>query len=290
MTAHLTSASAKQLKLSIEARIAIIRNDRWIGTPTAQALLSRLFLLIEAAEKLRMEGMVMVGPYNNGKSMVIERCRQLCGGDPSKILVVESPATGGLARIYAAILRAFNAPYSRSQGVSSLERQVYKLLHDIRPRVLVFDDFQHIVKSGRAQVEKAFSLFRSFGYEIKNTVVLVGDIDVLHAVRADDQMASRLEEAYVPRWEYDRDWLGLLASLESVLPLKEPSNLAGPFIARDVFTLSEGLIGEAVKLLTQAAEKALRTGGERITPEVIKALNYVPLSERANQIDPKRLI
>lgn len=290
MYPHLAMKIREQVHLPLEERIAIIRRDRWIGTTAAQTVLSMLQTLVEAPEKIRMQGLVAVGPYNNGKSMAIERFRQAFGGDPSKVLVVESPATGGLARIYSAILRALNAPFARSQSLTSLEHQMHTVLRVVRPKVLVFDDFQHVVRSGRSQLHRAFSFFRSLGYEYRTSIVLVGDLDVLLSVRSDEQMASRLKEAYLPRWEYDEDWLGLLASLESVLPLKERSSFASPDIARDVFKLSQGLIGEAVELLTQAAVLALKQGGECVTPQIIKDLGYVPLSGRGKQIDTARLV
>jgi hypothetical protein len=50
--------------------------------------------------------------------------------------------------------------------------------------------------------------------------------------------------------------------------------------ARRIFALSEGLIGEVVKLLTAAAVAVIRGGHERITPAAIETLGYLPLSAR----------
>lgn len=47
-----------------------------------------------------------------------------------------------------------------------------------------------------------------------------------------------------------------------------------------ILTLSEGLIGEIVEIVTGAAIEAIRSGSERIGIGEIKALNYVPLSKR----------
>jgi len=51
-------------------------------------------------------------------------------------------------------------------------------------------------------------------------------------------------------------------------------------MARRIFALSEGLIGEVVKLLTAAAVAVIRDGRERITLATIDALGHVPLSAR----------
>jgi hypothetical protein len=74
--------------------------------------------------------------------------------------------------------------------------------------------------------------------------------------------------------------LALLDSLEAAFPLAAASNLSDEATARAIFALSEGLIGEIVSILTQAAILALREGAERITAATIAALGHVPLSRR----------
>jgi hypothetical protein len=64
------------------------------------------------------------------------------------------------------------------------------------------------------------------------------------------------------------------------LPLAHPSDLSQEAIARRVFAMAEGLIGETVRILAEAAVLAVRDGVERITPRSLDALDYTPLSER----------
>ncbi|RUW95272.1 NTP-binding protein, partial [Mesorhizobium sp. M2A.F.Ca.ET.037.01.1.1] len=51
-------------------------------------------------------------------------------------------------------------------------------------------------------------------------------------------------------------------------------------LARTIFQLSEGLIGEIVAIVSAAAAAAVRSGAERITKSGLKALNYIPVSKR----------
>ena len=69
-------------------------------------------------------------------------------------------------------------------------------------------------------------------------------------------MASRFALAPVPRWRYGEDYLALLDSLEAALPLARASRLSDETIARAIFALSEGLIGEIVGIVTRAATEA----------------------------------
>ncbi|MBB3594868.1 hypothetical protein FHX08_005278 [Rhizobium sp. BK529] len=55
----------------------------------------------------------------------------------------------------------------------------------------------------------------------------------------------------------------LLDSLEAALPLVRTSDLSNQPMARRIYSLSEGLIGEIVGIVTKAAVAAIRSGAER---------------------------
>ena len=110
--------------------------------------------------------------------------------------------------------------------------------------------------------------------------VLIGEVAVYDFINATDEMASRFELLAAPRWRYDDEFLTLLDSLESALPLARRSDLSDEQLAREIFRLSEGLIGEIVAVVTAAAVAAARSGAERITRSSIDALDYVPVSRR----------
>ncbi|MFC3967608.1 hypothetical protein ACFOVS_05625, partial [Rhizobium lemnae] len=86
----------------------------------------------------------------------------------------------------------------------------------------------------------------------------------------------------VPRWQYGETYLMLLDSLEAALPLARSSDLSNEALARRIFDLSEGLIGEIVTVVTRAAITAIRSGTERISKASIDELRHVPISQRRN--------
>jgi hypothetical protein len=63
------------------------------------------------------------------------------------------------------------------------------------------------------------------------------------------------------------------------LPLARCSDLSDEKLARKVFQLSEGLIGEIIAIVTAAAAAA-RYGAERITKAGLDELCYIPVSKR----------
>ncbi|WP_363218972.1 hypothetical protein [Mesorhizobium sp.] len=78
-------------------------------------------------------------------------------------------------------------------------------------------------------------------------------------------------------WE---EFLTLLDSLEAALPLTRASDLSDEPLARMIFQLSEGLIGEIVAIVSAAAAAAARSGAERITKSGLEGLHYIPVSKR----------
>ena len=95
-------------------------------------------------------------------------------------------------------------------------------------------------------------------------------------------MGSRFDTIPVPRWAYDEDSATLLDSLETSMPLARASDLSRPSLAEIIHELSEGLIGEVVDIVSNAAINAIRTGEEHISEATITTLGYTPLSKLRN--------
>ena len=54
-------------------RIAHVRAPRWISHPAAGAAHDAMGLLLERPPSLRPRGLLLAGPYHNGKTMIAER-------------------------------------------------------------------------------------------------------------------------------------------------------------------------------------------------------------------------
>ncbi len=54
-------------------RIAHVRAPRWISHPAAGAAHDAMRLLLERPPSLRPRGLLLAGPYHNGKTMIAER-------------------------------------------------------------------------------------------------------------------------------------------------------------------------------------------------------------------------
>jgi Bacterial TniB protein len=70
---HLFDNVRPWLARPVDERIAFIRSARWIGTPQARAAHAMLEELLVRPPSLRTNGLMLLGPYANGKSMIAER-------------------------------------------------------------------------------------------------------------------------------------------------------------------------------------------------------------------------
>jgi hypothetical protein len=81
---------------------------------------------------------------------------------------------------------------------------------------------------------------------------------------SDAQLAERFEALHLPAWKNDTAFARLLVSLGAILPLRHPSDLAGEVVRARIFAMTEGVTARIFRLMETLAERAIRTGRERI--------------------------
>ena len=286
MAEHLFDQVRPYLRRPVEERVAFIRSPRWIGYEKAVAAHRALDDLLARPPTLRPPGLLLLGPYANGKTMIAERfaithfkeVQKL--GKRQRVWVVQTREGAGLVHFHAAILHALRAPTSKTRDLVAKGEQIDLLFAQLMPRILIFDEFHNALRGRNRDVEAIFAYLRRLGREHDVSPVLVGEVAVYDHVVATEEMASRFALAAVPRWRYGDEFLSLLDSLEAALPLARASDLSEEAMARRLFAMSEGLIGELVRVVSEAAILAIQGGEQQITTRLIEALGHVPLSRR----------
>ncbi|WP_432723880.1 TniB family NTP-binding protein [Jeongeupia wiesaeckerbachi] len=290
---HLNDSTAKLLELSDAERIEKIRAPRWIGYPRAKAVMAKLEDLLVYPRSHRMPNLLVVGDTNNGKTMLVQR---FCahhpaddnpGGDGVRVpvLFVQAPPIPDEGRFYNAILELLFAPYKPNDRVDKKQFQVIKLLKYVGLRMLVIDEIHHVMAGNLNKQRTFLNVIKYLGNELQVPIVAVGTRDAFRALQTDPQLANRFEPALLPRWDFDTDFLRLLASFERMLPLRLPSQLHDTTLATRLFSMSEGYIGELSRLLTMASVRAVEAGKERIDEKVLDAIDWVSPADRKRQID-----
>lgn len=270
-----------------EERLRYVRADRWIGYTRATAALEQLETLLAWPAKQRMPNLLLIGPTNNGKSMIIEKFRRAhppiahADREEFSVLVVQMPSDPSVIRFYTALLAALAAPIkARRYRLADLEQLVLGLLRATGVRMLVIDELHNVLGGRGDQRRKFLNLLRFLGNELRIPLVGVGTRDAYLAIRSDDQLENRFAPFTLPRWEVDADTCALLASFAAAFPLRRPSPIATPEMAEYLLTRSEGTIGELTHLLTDAAVAAIESGEEAINQRTLLLAPYAGPTER----------
>lgn len=288
---HLHPSARAVARLPGAERLRHVRAERWIGYPRANAALERLERLYSSPPRQRMPNLLLTGPTNNGKSMIVEKFRRTYPSvsQPDReqipVLAVQMPSDPTVSRFYLALQAAMGAPLRPRQRLAELEQVSLGLLRAVGVRVLVIDEL-HNVLAGRADTRREFlNLLRFLGNELRIPLVGVGTREAYLAIRSDDQLENRFEPYTLPRWEPDEQACSLLASFAASFPLRCRSTIATPEMARYLLTRAEGTIGELAALLTDAAVAAIETGEEAINQRTLLMAGYLGPSERRRMFE-----
>lgn len=289
---HLHESARAGALLSTDLRLRRVSADRWIGYPRASEALERLERLASAPRKQRMPNLLIIGPTNNGKSMLVEKFRRTHlpaqepqGLAPTKsVVVMQMPSDPSVTRFYTALLHSANAPASRLRTshprVAELERHAYSWMLEISARVLVIDELHNLLAGNAPRRREFLNLLRYLGNELRIPLVGVGTHEAYLAIRSDDQLENRFEPLVLPRWRPDDQGRSLLASFAAAYPLRRPSPIDTPDMAEYLIGRSEGTIGELANLLAEAAALAITSGEESINSTTLALATYLGPSER----------
>jgi len=273
-----------------EMRIRRIRTDRWIGYARAEAALSAMEDLLTFPKRTRMPNLLLVGPSNNGKTMIVEKFRRehLRGAEADfregtiavPVLKVQMPPAPDERRFFSGVLEALGAPDRSNDRLAAKQDMAMRMLRATNARLLVIDEVHNILSGSRDQQRRFLNLLRWLGNELQIPLVAVGTSEALRAIQSDDQLANRFTPFSLPPWRFDAEYLRLLNTLEAMLPLRERSGLEEPAFAQKLLNAAEGILGEVVNLVTTAAVSAVAAGEERIRIDRIDDIGFIPPTER----------
>lgn len=276
--AHLHPAVREMLALDDSKRIQALQRDRWIDYPRAGEALGRLERLLNTPQKERMPCMVMHGPSNIGKTLIIAKFlrahppgfdRQR-GVEQRPVISMQMPPTPDQRRFYRALLSVIGAPQGPSSTLATLEQVARDILMRMSPRMLIVDEVHHLLAGSHREQRASLNLLKYLANELKICIVAVGTSDAPVAFQSDAQISSRFTPFEIALWTESEDFRRLLSAFEQALPLRRPSQLTERPIVQFLVAASAGLLGEVSRMLNTAAELAIIDGSERITLSMLE--------------------
>ena len=278
---HIHQKYQHTLALSDQDRMEFMESPILLRYPAADKILKRLERLFVMPKRSRMGNLLITGESNNGKTTLVEQFQKLHGqpfvnkdNEPVKpVIVAESPPSADEKSLYLSILERFHGPpRRRTAPATELRYQTIHLLRECHTQMLIIDEFHSLMTGTPVKQSEVMNTIKLLCNELRIPIVGVGTHEAVNVLNSDPQHVSRFQIEVLPLWKPGRDFQSLLVGFEEILPLKEPSGLDRQEIAEQLHTISQGNLGDLRMFLVECARKAIETGDEHITMDIVRAM------------------
>lgn len=274
---HLKGAARDAVLLTPADRIEFIKTERWIGYSAATSILSELTDLVDHPRNLRMPCLAIIGDPDNGKTMLLRRCivrhpSRERGDEESHVAVLlfEMPPEPDEGRLYSQILRALLVAHRPDAPPEKLLAKVIERISELGIRLLMADEFHNMLNGSAAHQRQFLTSLKSLINMLQVAFAAAGTDDIVRALATDKQFITRFEKRKLPRWGVNEETRNFLASIESTLPLAEPSNLGNiPSLTRAIVEGGANTVGGIAKVTKKSAIATIKAGKEKITKEIV---------------------
>jgi hypothetical protein len=126
---------------------------------------------------------------------------------------------------YEGLLLSLGSVMPHSLTVGHLRHCFQVLARQMGVRMLIIDEI-HTMLAGSFREQRVFlNSIRLLANDLRLPLVYVGTHEAKQALMTDQQLADRFSASKLPLWRDDVAFGQLLASFESITPLRLPSNL-----------------------------------------------------------------
>lgn len=203
----------------------------------------------------------------------------------------------GTKSLYKAMLSFYGHPGISSGNTDAFAERVLECALDCETRILIVDEIHFLRWANRAGVEVSNSL-KHIANEFPVTLIYVGVgleerglfsegesySDAVLAQTARRTTRLGMEPFEILTEEGRRNWRNMLLALEKriVLADKQPGMLADD-LSDYLFARSTGHIGSLMTLINRGCQRAMRTGSEVLTRELMDFVKNDEASEKARK-------
>ncbi|UNK49857.1 TniB family NTP-binding protein [Lysobacter sp. S4-A87] len=256
---------------SNEQRIDYVLFPRFIPYPRAEYLLGEIGDLRRMDVSPRPKCILVSGAPGFGKSMILKEALRLYGAEISEasevgrkrwpFFGIELPPMSDIRPLYGRVLTKLGIPHSLEDKPSLLHEQTCTALDGAYTVLLGLDEIHNLLATKKT--EECMTALR----DITNhgvALLCAGVESARNVISADAQMADRFRCHRLQPWICNDDTRDFLATLETRLPLRDPSGLDRQEMLEAIVLLSHGSLGKMVTGVREAARDVIRDGRECI--------------------------
>ena len=272
---HLLPEVASLLDGDDQTRIAHAAKAEFIEHARAGQILDVLNRMIRQPDQDRMDGVLIAGPTFSGKTWLARYFQSLyprdvnLGGDSvdQKVAYALAPDRPDLTRLISQILKAIGGVHLSNEKPETVRERMLQSARRCGLKVLILDEIHGVLNGQPKQQRLMMTAIKNLSNEMNINIVLLGTKEAFIATSAAEEMETRFPVEWLPAWQDDENFKGLVQAFERQLPLKNPSNLMD--LSDRLYGLCGGSLGWLSRLLSRAADEAITSGAECISPEVL---------------------
>ncbi len=288
---HLDASTIEMLSASPSERINYLFAPLFVLHAAAAYAEDRLDNLFRhSREDSRYPGLMLVGPSNAGKSLLLKRFIRRHASkdaDSSNISIVSmtAPDRPDEKSFFIQLIKGYGVPYKPNDTARALMSRGEMLLTNYNTRILIIDEFHAMVGGTPAEQRAILTLLKRLSGEFRLHIVAAGTKEAIRIMQPDKQFQNRFPPIPVPRHSLGPEFAGILKGFQKRIPLPESSGLELMPLAKRIHYETEGLIGEVRTLTQELAQSAIKAGSPRITEDHFSRIIWTRPSSRMDIAD-----
>lgn len=297
MDRYLSERAAQLLDTPTAVRIAEIEQKHIVEHSRYTFFRARIQKLFDTSPQFGIGGMLFVGPSGMGKSQLLydfylDNPNFTNDDGDIEIPVVYFPlnAVPSPKNVITRLIDVLRIPLSLSASYSAMETTTFRKLRAVKTRMIIIDEIQHsentITKPQQAQF---LNLIKDIGNMLHIPVVICGIKPALKSIEDDSQLIRRFHPFDVfPPWTFSNESRNLIADIESLLPLRHPSDLHQTMSTQMILDKTHGITDFMIEYIKKAGIAAIEDGSEKITEESLRELEWI-IPEKSYEIASNQL-
>lgn len=255
-------------------RAAFVIQDLTIRYPALEQVAGEAEWMIHEPRQTRARGLIVCASKDNGKTslakLIHDRFNDYHHVDLPCVLRISMSGVRDARSVYGRIMEELGSPARISHRLSDRELLVQRLLRDVDCRLLILDEVQDILLGSEREQQRALEGIKLLMNELTLPILAFGAEKAGQAFNSDGHLAARFAQFTMPTWKGDSTLANFVATYERFLPLRKPSNLAAKDKLAVLARVGDGILGNIVRRIKNAALAAMVDGSECITTDLLK--------------------